>query len=171
MADKAPLRILVASHSHPEITKGGAEIAAFQLYADMLRGATASWFLGCDRRPSRSETAITQPFDSNEFLYSADEFDWSKFSNRDPRLPEALTNLLLELRPDVVHFHHYINLGLETFAIVRRILPNAKIVVTLHEYLAMCNHHGQMVTNPHRNLCYQASPQRCIECFPAIRQI
>ena len=168
---KAPLRVLVASHSHPEITKGGAEIAAFQLYRGYAaRPDCVAWFLGCDRRPTRSDTPITQPFGRNDFLYSVGEFDWFKFSNRDPRLPEAFTNLLLELRPDVVHFHHYINLGVEIFALVRRVLPDAKIIVTLHEYLAICNHHGQMVTSPHRNLCYQANPQRCIECFPQISE-
>jgi glycosyltransferase involved in cell wall biosynthesis len=159
-------RILVVSHSHPEISKGGAEIAAYQLYRGYAsRPGCVAWFLGCDRRPTRSETAITQPFGVGDYLYSVGEFDWFKFSNRDPRLPKALTELLLELRPDVVHFHHYINVGVEVFGLVKRVLPNARIVVTLHEYLAICNHHGQMVTSPHRNLCYQASPSRCIQCF------
>ncbi len=160
------LRILVISHSHPEISKGGAEIAAFQLHRGFAsREGCVSWFMGCDRRRTRSEIPISQPFGIDDYLYSVGEFDWFKFSNQDPRLPEAQTNLLLDLRPDIVHFHHYINVGVEAFAIVKRALPNAKVVVTLHEYLAICNHHGQMVTNPHRNLCYEANPQRCIECF------
>jgi glycosyltransferase involved in cell wall biosynthesis len=160
-------RILVVSHSHPEISNGGAEIAAFELYRGYAsRSDCVAWFLGCDRRPTRSETAITQPFGPEDYLYAAGEFDWFKFSNRDPRLPKALSELLLELRPNVVHFHHYINIGVEAFALVKRVLPDAKIVLTLHEYLAICNHHGQMVTNPQRNLCYEAKPPRCIECFP-----
>ena len=167
VAQSAPLRILVVSHSHPEITKGGAEIAAYQLYRGFAaREDCVAWFMGCDRRPSRSESAITQPFGPRDYLYSVGAFDWFKFSNQDPRLPEAFANLLLELRPDVIHFHHYINVGVEIFALVKRVLPNTRVVVTLHEYLAICNHHGQMVTNPHRNLCYQASTPRCIECFP-----
>ena len=164
-ADPA-LRILVISHSHPEISKGGAEIAAFQLHRGFAaRENCVSWFMGCDRRRTRSEIPISQPFGIDDYLYSVGEFDWFKFSNQDPRLPDALTNVLLDLRPDIVHFHHYINVGVEALAIVKRALPNAKVVVTLHEYLAICNHHGQMVTNPHRNLCYEANPQRCIECF------
>jgi glycosyltransferase involved in cell wall biosynthesis len=163
---RTSLRILVISHSHPEISKGGAEIAAYQLYRGVAsRTDCVAWFMGCDRRRNRSDIPISQPFNAGEFLYSAGEFDWFKFSNRDARFPEAFTNLLLEIRPDIVHFHHYINLGVEAFALVKRILPHAKIVVTLHEYLAICNHHGQMVTNPYRSLCYQASPARCIECF------
>ncbi|MBN8873501.1 MAG: glycosyltransferase [Rhodospirillales bacterium] len=163
---RVPLKVLVCSHSHPEISKGGAEIAAFALFRGIgARDECRAWFLGCDRREKRSDIAITQPFGPDDYLYSAGEFDWFKFANRDSRLPEAFATLLGELRPDVVHFHHYINFGVEVFQLVRRVLPRAKIVVTLHEYLAICNHHGQMVTHPHRNLCYEANPVRCVECF------
>ncbi len=159
-------RVLIVSHGHPEITKGGAEIAAFHLYREIAaRTDCDAWFLGCDRRPTRSEVPISQPFCAGNFLYSTGEFDWFRFANRDARFPEAFTNLLMELSPNVVHFHHYTNVGVEAFWHVRRALPDAKILLTLHEYLAICNHHGQMVTHPYRNLCYQAKPIRCVECF------
>lgn len=163
------LRILVISHSHPELSKGGAEIAAFQLYRGIAsRTGFTAWFMGCDRREKRSDIAVTQPFGDGDYLYSAGEFDWFKFANRDPRFPEAFAELLSELLPDIVHFHHYINVGVEAFMHVKRVLPDAKIVVTLHEYLAVCNHHGQMVTKPHRNLCYESNTKRCVECFPEL---
>jgi glycosyltransferase involved in cell wall biosynthesis len=41
-------------------------------------------------------------------------------------------------------------------------------VLTLHEYLAICNHYGQMVTKQHRTLCHRASPLRCNSCFKDI---
>jgi glycosyltransferase involved in cell wall biosynthesis len=165
----ARTRVLVVSHSHPELSKGGAEIAAFHLCRGIAsRTGCSAWFLGCDRRQTRSQIPISQPFDADTYLYSTREFDWFRFANRDARFPEAFTNLLKELSPDVVHFHHYVNVGVEAFWHVRRALPDAKIVVTLHEYLAICNHHGQMVTHPDRNLCYQAKPTKCIECFPEL---
>jgi glycosyltransferase involved in cell wall biosynthesis len=165
------LRILVASHSHPEITKGGAEIAAFQLYRGIAsRPDCDAWFLGCDARQARSDIPISQPFGARDFLYSGGEFDWFKFANRDPRFPVAFTELLMELSPDVVHFHHYSGIGVESFRHVKQALPGAKILVTLHEYLAICNHYGQMVTKPHQSLCYHGSTARCVECFPELRQ-
>lgn len=160
------LRVLIASHSHPELSKGGAEIAAFQLFRGIAsRPDCTAWFLGCDRRERRSDIPITQPFGENDYLYATGEFDWFKFANRDPRFPAAFTKLLLELSPDIVHFHHYINFGVEAFMHVRRALPDARIILTLHEYLAICHHHGQMITKPHRNLCYRSGPARCVECF------
>jgi glycosyltransferase involved in cell wall biosynthesis len=165
----ARLRVLVASHSHPEISNGGAEIAAFQLFRGLQeRDDCETWFLGCDRNASsdRPGAVLSQPFSEREWLYCTGAFDWFKFANPDPRFRTEIERLLRELAPDVVHFHHYINFGLEVFLHVRRVLPSCRIVLTLHEYLAICHHFGQMVTKQHRNLCYQSSPTRCQQCFP-----
>jgi glycosyltransferase involved in cell wall biosynthesis len=168
---KQKLRILVASHSHPDISNGGAEIAAYQLYKGLAahKKTEAVFYLGCDRDASadKAGAVFVQPFDSpNEFLYAMGAFDWFKFANQDPRFPAAFRSMLAELKPDIVHFHHYINFGVEAFLHVREVLPQAKILLTLHEYLAICNYYGQMVTKGHRNLCYQSSPARCHKCFP-----
>jgi glycosyltransferase involved in cell wall biosynthesis len=48
----------------------------------------------------------------------------------------------------------------------RRILPHARIVFTLHEFLAICNANGQMVRLHDQMLCDRASPTRCHQCFP-----
>jgi glycosyltransferase involved in cell wall biosynthesis len=48
---------------------------------------------------------------------------------------------------------------------VREVLPQCRIIVTLHEYLALCHHYGQMVTKHGRSLCYESSPTRCAGCF------
>jgi glycosyltransferase involved in cell wall biosynthesis len=51
---------------------------------------------------------------------------------------------------------------------VRDALPDALIVVTFHEYLSICHHHGQMVKTGAFKLCYRASPTDCNACFPDI---
>ncbi len=165
------LRVLYASHGHPRISRGGAEIAAFQLFREFggMPGGE-SWFLGCQNTPGsgRSGAAITQPFSDREFIYTTGSFEWFRFANRDPRFPEEFCDLLRLLRPDVVHFHHFINFGVEVFRHVREVLPDARIVLTAHEYLAICHHYGQMVTCRHESLCHAASPAACHQCFPEI---
>jgi glycosyltransferase involved in cell wall biosynthesis len=163
-----PLRVLVASHSHPELTNGGSEIAAFQLYrALQARPDCRTWLLGCDRSTAadRPGAVLSQPYSATEYLYRTNQFDWFKFANLDPGFPSEIERLLRELAPDVVHFHHYINFGVEVFQHVRRVLPDCRIVLTLHEYLAICHHYGQMVTKPHHHLCQQSSEARCHKCF------
>ena len=165
------LRVLIASHGHPELSNGGAEIAAYQLFHGLKeRGDCKTWFLGCDRDPStdRVDVEFSQPFSDDEYIYTTREFDWFKFANLDVRFRGAFERLLLELKPNIVHLHHYINFGVEAIQHVKRALPSCTIVVTLHEYLAICHHFGQMITKGHRNLCYQSGPARCQKCFPAI---
>jgi glycosyltransferase involved in cell wall biosynthesis len=170
-AGQRGLRVLVASHGHPQIAKGGAEIAAYRLYQELSAApGCQTWFLGCQKDRIDLPSPISQPFSEREFVYTPATFDWFTFANRDQRFPAEFERLLEELAPDIVHFHHYGNFGVEAFHIVRRAAPRAKIVLTLHEYLAICAHYGQMITRPHRHLCYRASTSDCAKCFPEHEQ-
>jgi glycosyltransferase involved in cell wall biosynthesis len=128
------------------------------------------WFLGCVRDETNQKlgATINQPFSEREYLYSSGAFDWFKFSNADPNFPRAFRALLQRLQPQILHFHHYIIFGVEAFLHARQTLPDCKIIVTLHEYLALCHHFGQMVTKQNRTLCYESSPLRCTRCFKDI---
>jgi glycosyltransferase involved in cell wall biosynthesis len=164
-------RVLVASHSHPRITNGGSEVAAYRLFTELRASGAASWFLGCDPSPGagRDGVAITQPHAGDEFLYaSGGQFDWLKFANRDPRLPREFAGLLHALKPDVVHLHHYSIFGVELLRLIRTTVPAAKIVMTLHEFLAICHHYGQMVKTGDYALCHEAGLDACHRCFPDI---
>ncbi len=167
------LRLLVGTHSHPGISKGGAELAAWKVF-ESFRGRPdwQAWFIGCGREHSstRLGSVITQPFGEDQFLYASAAFDWFKFSNSDERFPREFADLLRRTRPDIMHFHHYVNFGMESFLIAKRELPDVKIVLTLHEFQAICNHYGQMVTKKNKSLCYESSPRDCNRCFPDIRQ-
>ncbi len=87
---------------------------------------------------------------------------------RNEELERDFVRVLRDLKPDVVHFHHFIGLGLEYLFAVRDTLPDARIVVTFHEYLSICHHHGQMVKTGAFKLCYRSSPTDCNACFPDI---
>jgi glycosyltransferase involved in cell wall biosynthesis len=171
-AKPRPLRVLVLSHSHPRITNGGAEIAAYRLFTELAGEAgVEAWFLGCDTGAGggRDGVALTQPFTDAEYVYHPNgQFDWLRFSNADPRLPGELRALLQELRPDVVHLHHYVNFGVEALLTIRKVLPSARIIVTLHEYLAICHHFGQMVKRGQFSLCDASGLGACNRCFPDI---
>lgn len=163
------LRVLIASHSHPEVTNGGSEIAAHEIFRALRdRDDCESWFLGCDRTANHAGATFSQPYSDREYVYNARAFDWFKFANHDLRFRAEIERLFIALAPDVVHFHHFANFGVEVFAHLRRVLPNCKIILTLHEFLAICHHFGQMVTTRHFNLCHRATDARCHDCFPDI---
>ena len=77
--------------------------------------------------------------------------------------------LLREFRPDVVHLHHLLLIGAEFPHIVRRTLPDCRIVMTLHDYYPICHHDGLMVRTGSKELCHKATPDRCHACFKDIQ--
>lgn len=161
-------RVLVATHSHPAITKGGAELAAWRLYEGLLaQPGYEAFFIGCTRPGGgHPGTTITQPFSDRDFLYMTGGYDPFKFANHGESFPRDFAEVMELVRPDVLHFHHYINFGVEVFLTARRTNPDCRIVLTLHEYQAICYHMGQMVTRQGHNLCYESSPRECHRCFP-----
>ena len=75
---------------------------------------------------------------------------------------------LRDRRPDVVHFHHTMFLGLDLVRVVRETLPNAAIVYTLHDFYPICANRGQLFKTNGRGLCEAASPGECHRCFPDV---
>lgn len=51
--------------------------------------------------------------------------------------------------------------------IIKQKLPNAKLVLTLHEYYAICNNSGLMIkTGGQNKLCFESGTRECNGCFP-----
>jgi len=90
-------------------------------------------------------------------------------SNRHSTLT-AFRDLVKFLRPTVVFMHHYTSLGLESIRILRDLIPDVKIIMTLHEMLAICNNNGQMVKTASLRLCARETPEDCHRCFNHISQ-
>jgi glycosyltransferase involved in cell wall biosynthesis len=165
-------RILILSHGHPDISRGGAEHTAYIMYREFL--ARPDWepmFVAAGHRAvnSHSGTLFSQHSrDGRELLFHT-ECDYFRIRQRNAfwRWNEFST-LLDGFRPDVVHFHHYTNLGVESLRLARNWSASVPIVLTLHEYLAICNQQGQMVTRGGHELCTEASPAACARCFPDI---
>ena len=165
--------VLVVSHGHPAHSIGGAEVAAYNLHKGLAALPEAeSRFLARVGHPTRRHDAtalMRLRGDAREILFHADDYDHFLVSNRNTdEIRRDFVRLLRDVGPDVVHFHHFIGLGLECLYAVREALPEATIVVTFHEYLGICHHHGQMVKTAGMKLCNRATPNDCNGCFPEI---
>jgi glycosyltransferase involved in cell wall biosynthesis len=113
----------------------------------------------------------TVPGDPYQVVVRVDEEEFDKFlmTARDKRVyTERFADVLRGRRPDVVHVQHTLFVGAELFGLTRRLLPDAPILHTLHEYLPICNHYGQLVRTFGGELCLEASPRRCHQCYPEI---
>ncbi len=54
----------------------------------------------------------------------------------------SMGRLLDGFRPDVVHLHGLDRIGAEVLAVIRRLAPRARIVLTLHDYQTLCPNDG-----------------------------
>jgi glycosyltransferase involved in cell wall biosynthesis len=170
-----PERILFICHGHPELVPGGTELFAHDLFRTIRdRGDAQTMFLGCVsrlHRPSRPEIGFQAVGRSrDELLLWVGGFDRFMLGHTDTApFAQSLTELLSSFRPDVVHFHHFALIGLEALALTRRVLPQARIVATLHDYHPICANDGLMVTTAGA-LCERASPDACHACLPEMAQ-
>lgn len=160
------MKYLIFSHAHPMFSKGGGELAAYNLYQGVNKiPGHKCWFVArCPDHMLHLGSPIAA-INEQELLISG---------NADiPNLTSTITldddsdfaEMLRHINPDVIHFHHYVNLGLEFIFAAKRILPNVKILLTLHEFIAICSNNGQMIKT-NGNLCHNYSPRECSQCFP-----
>ncbi|MBL8836159.1 MAG: glycosyltransferase family 4 protein [Alphaproteobacteria bacterium] len=164
-------RILYVCHNHPDFHPGGTEIFAHDLFRTVKRKGAEAMFLACTDTVHRAEKPGTRlqgiGRTADEVVLWTGHFDRFYQSQVDLHgiVPE-LTELLETFQPDIVHFHHTLMIGVEALFLVKRVLPRAKIVLTLHDYFPICANDGQMVTTNGHVLCRGASADACRRCFP-----
>jgi glycosyltransferase involved in cell wall biosynthesis len=163
-------RILIISHGHPDFSLGGGEIAAHAHWTELRRrGIEAMLVSRVSKSPGHAgATFFARSADGLEVLFSPPPVDHFRHTQTQGRVVyEDFRGLLEQFRPTVVHFQHYAFVGLEVIREVRKYASDVPIILTLHEFLAICYAHGQMVKT-NGVLCLKAAPLDCHLCFPDI---
>lgn len=154
-------RVAILSHSHPSLTKGGAEIAADTLFRGLRgSGIDAIIISAC------AEDAVDRiDLGPHEFVlpYRAGSYDHF-YHIAGLGVRQALVDLLRRERVDVLNAHHFLHAGIGAFTDVAA--AGIKVVYTIHEFLAICHNHGQLVTRGAQVLCDGPSPAACRGCYP-----
>jgi glycosyltransferase involved in cell wall biosynthesis len=166
------MKVLLVSLYHPELVRGGAQQVCYELFKGLKARDDVEPVLLAAVDPSFKSLykigAQITGFDGRpgEFLYLSRDYDylWHKVTSY--ALARSFTDFLELTRPDVVHFHHFLLLGIDLLTLTRRVLPNARIVLTFHEFLSICDANGHMLRKLDQSLCSHASPVRCHQCFP-----
>ncbi len=164
------MRVLIISHGHPDFNVGGAEIAAYNLFCALKQrpGVEQAIFLARSELSSLPYGSITMRR-GGEYLWRQDIGDWFRLRSATfEAICENFREFLLLIKPDVVFVHHFAHIGIESLREIRRTLPKAKIILTLHEYMSICHNKGQMIKAVTNRLCYRESADDCSLCFPDI---
>jgi glycosyltransferase involved in cell wall biosynthesis len=168
-------KVLLVSLYHPELVRGGAQQVCYELFKALKShdGIEPTLLAAVD--PSfkslyKAGAQITG-FDGREgeFIYLSRGYDYLWHKNTSVELARSFAEFLELIRPDVVHFHHFLLFGVDLLTLTRRVLPEARIILTFHEFLSICDANGHMLRNSDQSLCNRASPIRCHQCFPNLQ--
>lgn len=166
------MKILIVSLYHPDLVRGGSQQIAYELFQGLrqVEGVEPVLLASADHNTPamfKSGARITG-FDgrANEFLFLSQGYDYIWQRCPSTNLAESYKEFLELIRPDVVHFHHYMTYGVDYLTLTRKVLPDAKIVFTAHEFLSICPAYGHMRRLTDGSLCERASAVRCHQCIP-----
>ena len=157
-----PYRILTLVHAHISESFGGSEHAAFALH-DAYEKHHQAWILtpGAELRSTQPERDLRIKSKSDTLTLTCHKPD-----QRD----EQLALLLEQINPRIIHLHHYLNFGIDIIKTLKKLCPNATIILTLHEYLLLCAHDGQMLKRGSNRICSTPCVESCSDCFQGLDQ-
>lgn len=158
--------MLVISHGHPHIQGGGGEIAAYSCYQGYVAsgGFSRVTFLAS----TWGRTGTLRRYAENEYLWDQEtENAFSLSVLHQDSLFHQFVSFVTTLRPDIVHIHHVVHLGLELLRVLKNCLPRVKILYTLHEFLPICPYFGQM-RRPDGSLCVRSGIDFCPRCVSGV---
>ena len=160
---------LVVAHGHPNFNKGGAEIAAYRLFSAVRsrEGWGQSAFLAACPVDSMLKPGCE--------VVGLAQNEWLIKRSTNPLLHDTAVNLtsgvhgvlfqaLSGLNPTVIHLHHYVHIGMDLLHALKRWFPKAKVILTLHEYWAMCPLEGRLLKSTGQ-FCDGPEPDDCCECL------
>jgi len=162
--------ICILSHAHPDFSKGGGEISAYNQFTS-LRAAGRRVVMVSASEPA-THYATSRPIETilqqspDEYFYNFAGMTEDRLAWADAQQRRLLVEFLAGLDCAVYHLHHYWRVGTDLIAELMAARPDATFVMTLHEMLAICLHRGQMVMTRSRELCRRETAMRCLSCFP-----
>ena len=162
------MRVMVLSHGHPDLIAGGGERAAYSIFQRLKQhpGVDETLFVAAAPAEAIGHSASFGAFRSrpDEILACPPPVDGFTYQTLGlDQLTRLVDDLVSAFKPDVVHVHHFIGWGLDVLELFRK--AGVPVVLTLHEFGAICSHYGQMLKVDGR-LCDAASPAECSLCFP-----
>lgn len=157
------MKVLHAVHNFPPEFVGGTEAYVRALAIEQRRqGLDAIVLAGSGVGGERLERTCVDEIDVHRVHRDVDTERYS-IDLRHPGLRAIYADVLDRERPDVVHVHHYFNLGVPLVQdAAARGIP---AVVTLHDYLVVCPRF--FLLRPDGGFCGEETPvprDRCIAC-------
>lgn len=168
-------RVLYVNHGYPPNFNGGSEVYAQTLALEILSSGDCNdvQVFAREHDPYRSDYEMrttTDEANSNLMMNLVNyprEAPYYRFVS--DSIDNAFRNLLHQMQPDIVHFHHLNHLSLNLPSIVKS-ETLAKTFYTIHDYWLMCPRGQFLMTGATSNepwkQCYHQNNEKCAKnCF------
>jgi glycosyltransferase involved in cell wall biosynthesis/GT2 family glycosyltransferase len=158
------VRILQVVHDFLPESLAGTEVNTHKLAVDLrarhgheVHVFCRGWNLECEPYRERTETLDGLRVQRVDFGRGGARNSWRR---HDDRLEDAFRRTLDRVRPDLVHFQHFIYLSTELVAIAKAYAP---VVVTLRNFWFRCPR-GTLLYHD-ETLCHRAPGLTCLSCL------
>jgi glycosyltransferase involved in cell wall biosynthesis len=164
------MKVLEVAHACSNIQPGGAQQVASNLFSELSKVDNANdYFVMCAIEPQfhwymDASLQVIQLVEKNHFHLKANTTPYPFHFSFDDSVFHALHNFIQQNKIDVVHFHHFINIGINTIKHLISQNPKVKFGFTFHEYLTICGRDGQMLSSESVN-CSDTESSKCQKCL------
>ena len=162
------MRLMQVVHGFPPGATGGTEIYAHDLAMELnhLFGDEVL-VLAREAAPDRPELSVRfERRNGIRIAYINNTYKLCRSfeqTYRQDGVRRVAAEIMDEVRPEVVHFHHLT--GLSTDLVSEAACRNVPTLFTLHDYWLLCQR-GQLLDTDYRQ-CAGPSPTRCVRCVGA----
>ena len=171
-------RVLLVNHGYPPQFNGGSEVYTQTLAIALLRsGACAAVDVFAREHDGyRADFTVRSCADALEprlplhLINVAREAPYTRFVS-DP-IDHAFEVLLRRLRPNIVHFGHLNHLSVRLPAVAKAVVPQAKVLYTLHDFWLLCPRGQFLIVGPTApdgtpwRQCDAQDDRKCaVECY------
>ena len=168
------MRILFVVHGFPPEGSRGTELYSFYLLKELQRQGHDVHVFYPVRCPEKAEfetqTGATEGIDWTTVNFTYRNSSGFLSDHEIPEITGRFRELLADWRPDVVHFHHLIQLSFSMVPAAAR--SGAAVLYTLHDFKLICPR-GQMLRRD-LSVCDRPEPANCAACkitlFPLPRR-
>jgi hypothetical protein len=104
--------IAIIAHTHPSVTKGGAEIAAYALYEGLQKIGTEAIFIAACPSADRHKLQLAS---DREFIVTTDPLRYDHlYQLASSDVWRQLKAILVRNQVRLANFHHYLNFGVNS---------------------------------------------------------
>jgi glycosyltransferase involved in cell wall biosynthesis len=162
-------KVLYITHGLPPESYGGVEVYTNNLFEEFKKSKKFYPILLTRTNQEKFWPGLIwgDNKDCQKFYTNTPHSDIFNLINQE-EVDNFFKEFLINTKPDIIHFEHYLHLSLTWFEIIKKTLPKSIIILTTHEYIGICPNSGQMIKTKYVNnkLCTKSSLKDCSKCFP-----